>query len=92
MRSSRGGLVFLLVLGVMLGGGSVFAGTQATCRFVGPGMAADVSPGIFIYLQNGRARVDLKVQPWNASLLYDRSTGVLTVLDHVMKTYDDTAR
>jgi len=89
MRSSRGGLVFLLVLGVMLGGGSVFAGTQATCRFVGPGMAADVSPGSFIYLQNGRARVDLKVQPWNASLLYDRSTGVLTVLDHVMKTYDD---
>jgi hypothetical protein len=68
---------------------SSIAGTRAACRFVGPGLSPSAPPGILLSMQGDKVRVDIQVQPWNASLLYDGSTGVLTVLDHVFRTFDD---
>jgi hypothetical protein len=85
----RNTVVCSLFLAVLLLPGFAFSGTVAAYRFVGPGDSPSAPPGVFIYDQGEKLRVDIKVQPWNASLLFDRSTKVLTVLDNVLHTYDD---
>jgi hypothetical protein len=82
-------VVSSLCLAALLLPGFALSGTVAAYRFVGPGDSPSAPPGVFIYDQGEKLRVDIKVQPWNASLLFDRSTKVLTVLDNVLHTYDD---
>lgn len=81
----------LAVLTLLAGFAAVpaYSGTRAACRFTGPGDNPNAAPGVVLSIQGNQARLDIQVYPWNASLLYDRSSGVLTVLDHVMHTYDE---
>jgi hypothetical protein len=81
-------MAFLLGLALWMPG-VVTAGTEAACRFVGPGDSPSTPPAIFLFTQGDKLRVDIKVPPWRASVLYDRSTQILTVLDHVAHTYDE---
>ncbi|GEM_PF-2071208 len=77
-----------LILLAGLSAGPLFAGTQVTATFKSPGLKPN-GPNIQLSLQGTRLRLDLKAFPVDGTLLYDRSTGLLTVVDHYAKSYEE---
>jgi hypothetical protein len=67
----------------------VSAGTVAAARFAGPGTSPGGTPNIQMEIQDGKLRLDIQQSPMNVTFLYDRSSGVLTVLDHYVRAYEE---
>ena len=77
-----------LILLAGLSAGPLFAGTQVTATFKSPGLKPN-GPNIQLSLQGSRLRLDLKAFPVDGTVLYDQSTGLLTVVDHYAKRYEE---